>query len=98
VTDTNLPRFSGRFLKRVQRRQRVPVVLTREKVKAALALMEGTCRLMAEPMYGAGLRVHECVTLRFKDIDLASKTVSVRNSEGNGRLSAYGFLPASPPA
>jgi integrase len=38
-------------LKRVQRRQRVPVVLTREEVKAALALMEGTCRLMAELMY-----------------------------------------------
>jgi integrase len=85
-------------LERVRRRQRVPVVPTREEVKAALPLMDGTCRLMAELMYGAGLRVHECVTLRFKDIDLASRTVSVRNSEGNGRLPAYGSLSASPPA
>jgi integron integrase len=70
-------------LKRVQRRQRVPVVLTREEVRAVLAMMEGTCRLMVELMYGAGLRVHECVTLRIKDIDLASHTVTVRNSKGS---------------
>ena len=37
-----------------------------------------TCRLMAELMYGAGLRVHECVTLRIKDVDLAAHTISVR--------------------
>ena len=46
-------------LKRVQHRHRVPVVLTREEVKAVLGLMEGTTRLMAELIYGAGLRVHE---------------------------------------
>lgn len=42
-------------LKRVQRRERVPVVLTREEVKAILAHMAGIPRLMAELMYGAGL-------------------------------------------
>jgi integrase len=45
--------------------------------------MEGSCRLMGRAGVGAGLRVHECVTLRFKDIDLASRTVSVRNSKGS---------------
>jgi site-specific recombinase XerD len=50
-------------LKRVQRRHRVPVVLTREEVKAVLGQMTGVPRLMAELMYGAGLRVGECVTL-----------------------------------
>jgi len=70
-------------LKRVQHRERVPVVLTREEVRAVLSAMEGTCRLMAELIYGAGLRVHECVTLRVKDIDLTSRTVSVRNSKGS---------------
>ena len=43
-------------LKRVQHRHRVPVVLTREEVKAVLGLMTGTPRLMAELIYGAGLR------------------------------------------
>ncbi len=70
-------------LKRVQRRIRVPVVLTQAEVKATLAQMQGTPRLMAELIYGAGLRVHECVSLRIKDIDLASRAVSVRNSKGS---------------
>ncbi len=70
-------------LKRVQRRQRVPVVLTREEVGAVLAQLDGTTRLMCELIYGAGLRVHECVTLRVKDLDLTTKTVSVRNSKGS---------------
>lgn len=70
-------------LKRVQHRHRIPVVLTRQEVKAVFGLMKGTPRLMAELMYGAGLRVHECVTLRVKDIDLDARIVSIRNSKGS---------------
>jgi len=40
-------------LKRVQRRERVPVVLTCEEVRSVFAAMEGTCRLVAELIYGA---------------------------------------------
>jgi site-specific recombinase XerD len=81
VLSRTLGEMSG--LKRVQRRQRVPVVMTRDEVKRVLAMMQGTCRLMAELMYGTGLRVHECVTLRVKDVDLADHTISVRNSKGS---------------
>jgi integron integrase len=70
-------------LKRVQRRIRVPVVLTQAEVKATLTQMQGTPRLMAELIYRAGLRIHECVSLRIKDVDLASRAVSVRNSKGS---------------
>lgn len=70
-------------LKRVQHRERIPVVLTREEVRSVLAAMEGTTQLMAELIYGAGLRVHECVTLRVKDIDLAARILSIRNSKGS---------------
>ncbi|WP_225433343.1 tyrosine-type recombinase/integrase [Thauera sedimentorum] len=38
---------------------------------------------MAELIYGAGLRVHECVTLRVKDVDFGSRTLSIRNSKGS---------------
>ena len=51
-------------LKRVQRRIRVPVVLTQAEVKATLTQMQGTPRLMAELIYRAGLRIHECYTRR----------------------------------
>ncbi|MBV1776121.1 integron integrase [Burkholderiaceae bacterium DAT-1] len=70
-------------LKRVQKRHRVPVVLNQDEVVAVLGQLSGSTRLMAELMYGAGLRVHECVTLRVKDIDLSARTISVRDSKGS---------------
>ncbi len=80
VLEQPLGRMRG--LKRVQHRERIPVVLTREEVRLVLASMEGTSRLMAKLIYGAGLRVHECVTLRVKDLDLTARILSVRNSKG----------------
>lgn len=75
-----LGKMSG--LKRVQRGHRVPVVLAREEVRAILDQMIGVVRLMAELMYGSGLRVNECMTLRVKDIDFASGVLNVRSGKG----------------
>ena len=69
-------------LKRVQRRYRVPVVLTRDEVKQILETMDGTPKLMAQLMYGCGLRVFECVTLRVKDIDFGAHSITVRSGKG----------------
>ncbi len=69
-------------LKRVQRRQRIPVVLSREEVKAILEQMTGVVRLMAELIYGSGLRVNECMTLRVKDIDFSGGVLNVRSGKG----------------
>jgi len=69
-------------LRRVQRRSRLPVVLTVDEVRNLLAMMTGTTRLMAEILYGAGLRVTETITLRVKDLDLKSQTIHVRNGKG----------------
>ena len=69
-------------LQRVQRRHRLPVVLTPQEVQGILGHMRGTTLLMAQLMYGAGLRVTECVTLRVKDIDLAARQINVRNGKG----------------
>lgn len=69
-------------LKRVHRRQRVPVVLTREEVKLILEHMTGVPRLIAELLYGAGLRVGECVTLRVKDIDFSAGVLNIRDGKG----------------
>ena len=69
-------------LRRVQRPSRLPVVLTVEEVRDTLAMMQGTTRLMAELLYGAGLRVTECVTLRIKDLDFRAGTITVRSGKG----------------
>jgi integron integrase len=70
-------------VKRPEVRRRVPTVLTREEVDALLAGMEGTGQLMAELLYGAGLRVLECVRLRVKDVDFGNGYIVVRGGKGD---------------
>ncbi|MHC4428434.1 MAG: integron integrase, partial [Planctomycetota bacterium] len=62
--------------------KRLPVVLTIEEVRAILRELAGPQELMATLMYGAGLRVMECVQLRVKDIDFGSKYIMVRAGKG----------------
>jgi len=69
-------------LRRVQRLSRLPVVLTTDEVRRVLASMHGTSRLVAELLYGAGLRVTECMTLRVKDLDLQAGTITIRAGKG----------------
>jgi integron integrase len=69
-------------LNRVQQRKRIPVVMTAKEVSAVLSQMSGTTLLMAQLMYGSGLRVEECCTLRVKDIDFGSSVVNVRDGKG----------------
>src|SRR2546426_6994578 len=61
---------------------RVPVVLTREEVRAVLDRMRGTGRLVALLLYGSGLRVLEALTLRVKDIDFGRGEIVVRRGKG----------------
>ena len=49
---------------RASRPPRLPVVLTREEVRAVLAHVRPPYRLMAELLYGSGLRLLECLRLR----------------------------------
>lgn len=49
---------------RARKPERLPVVMTREEVKAVLANLTGEKRVMASLMYGAGLRLMECLRLR----------------------------------
>lgn len=69
-------------LNRVQQRQRIPVVMTASEVSAVLSQMAGTTALMAQLMFGSGLRVEECCTVRLKDIDFGSSIINVRNGKG----------------
>ncbi len=60
-----------------------PTVLSRGEVHALLQNLEGVHRLMAELLYGAGLRLMECVRLRVKDVDFSQKHIAVRSGKGN---------------
>jgi integron integrase len=61
----------------------LPVVLTREEVRAVLGQMHEVPRLMAFLLYGAGLRLLECAHLRVKDIDAGANQTVVRAGKGN---------------
>jgi integron integrase len=67
---------------RAKRPERMPVVMTREEVQAVLQRLSGREWLMACLMYGAGLRVMECMRLRLKDIDFGLKQIVVRDGKG----------------
>lgn len=49
--------------------KKVPVVLSRNEVKKVLSQLEGEAWLMASLLYGSGLRLTECLSLRIKDVD-----------------------------
>lgn len=67
---------------RARRPQRLPVVLTRQEVRAVLAGLDGTPRLVCMLLYGSGLRLLECLRLRVKDIDFQRNEITVRDGKG----------------
>ncbi len=67
---------------RARKPTHLPVVMTREEVKAVLANLTGDKWLIAAFLYGAGLRLMECLRLRVQDIDLTRNEILVRNGKG----------------
>jgi integron integrase len=67
---------------RVKRPPKLPVVLSPAEVRAVLAQLSGQYRLMAELLYGSGLRLLECLRLRVKDVDFQYLQIVVRDSKG----------------
>lgn len=81
VLGTGLPWLDG--LVRAKTAKRLPSVLTREEVQAVLAQLTGTRWLLVGLLYGAGLRLNECLSLRVKDLDFAGSKLVVRQGKGN---------------
>lgn len=67
---------------RARKPKRLPVVMTRHEVKAVLAQLGGDKWLMASLLYGAGLRLMECLQLRVQEIDFQSSEIIVRDGKG----------------
>ncbi len=68
---------------RPRSQRRLPVVLTKPEVLAVLAQMGGPHRLLAQLLYGTGMRISEALQLRVKDIDFEHRAVIVREGKGN---------------
>lgn len=67
---------------RARKPRRLPVVMTREETKAVLGHLEGDRWLMGMLMYGAGLRLMECLRLRVQDIDFSRSEIHIRDGKG----------------
>ena len=68
---------------RAPARPKVPIVLTREEVRAVTRRLQGTERLVVMLLYGSGLRLMEALRMRVKDIDFDQDQLVVRGGKGD---------------
>jgi len=68
---------------RSSRSKRLPVVLSKNEITKVLNYLTGTHSLIASLLYGSGLRLTECLSLRIKDIDFERNQILVRAGKGN---------------
>lgn len=69
-------------IKRAKRPARLPSVLSREEIRLLFSHLSGTERLVASLLYGSGLRLHEALRLRIREIDFARAELVVRFGKG----------------
>ncbi len=67
---------------RAKRPKKLPVVLSREEVKAVLIRLTGAHQLIGAVLYGSGLRLMECLRLRVKDVDFEYRSLHIHNGKG----------------
>ena len=67
---------------RPKRGKRVPNVLSKEEARIVINAMNNPYKLMAQIMYGGGLRLMECLRLRIKDIDFANHRILIYDGKG----------------
>jgi integron integrase len=80
VLDRPLTRIEG--IQPARRSRHVPTVLSAAEIRAILSKLDEPFRLCVHLMYGSGLRLMECVTLRVKDVDLDRREIVVRDGKG----------------
>jgi len=78
---------------RAKVKMRLPIVLSRGEVSRLLGSLDPPWSLMGMLLYGAGLRIMECMRLRVKDVDFAYRQLIVR--EGKGGKDRVTVLPDS---
>jgi len=79
VLHVELPRIES---VRAKTRRRLPVVLTRDEIQKVIGQLDGVAQMQAMLLYGAGLRLLECLCLRVKDVDFERRQITVRAGKG----------------
>jgi len=67
---------------RARRPRQLPVVMTRDEVRSVISYLHRDKRIIATLLYGAGLRLMECLRLRVQDVDFELNQITVRNGKG----------------
>jgi integron integrase len=80
VLERPLTRIEG--IAPARRSRHVPVVLSVGEIRAILAKLDEPTALCAALLYGSGLRLRECLTLRIKDVDFDRREIVVRDGKG----------------
>lgn len=84
--------FYNRFLQKpieklsfqyARKPKRIPTVFTHEQALAIINCLSMPYKLMAQLMYGSGMRISEVLRLRVKDVDFAMGYLVIRDAKGN---------------
>ena len=81
VLDVDLPWLDG--VVQAKTPKRLPVVLKATEVRALLLHMQGQTGLIAQLLYGTGMRLLEGLRLRVKDVEFARREMVIREGKGN---------------
>lgn len=66
-----------------KKKERIPVVFSRQEVVEVIGNLYGSKKLAAELMYGTGMRLNEVLNLRVLDIDFDMNEIIVRHGKGD---------------
>lgn len=64
-------------------KRKLPVVLPVDQISVIVRRMRSPYKLMAALMYGSGIRLNECLSLRHKDLDTENRVITVRQGKGD---------------
>ena len=67
---------------RAKRPQRIPTVLSREEVGGLFGILKGQSLLIAQLLYGCGMRIGEALSLRVQDVDFGNNQITIRQAKG----------------
>lgn len=81
VLGIDLPWLDG--VNRPAQKRRIPSVLTKEEVSTLFQFLDSDMRLLAQLLYGTGMRLMEGLRLRIKDVDFDRHVIIVREAKGN---------------